>query len=113
MTKIHVISVSHSTTPGEIRRGLMFRQRPLRPNTGMLFHTGRRISRFWMKNTFIPLDVVFLNRNMRIVGFVTNTKPHSLSPITIGRPSHYVLEVNAGWADRSNAKIGDIISLSE
>ena len=113
MTNNHLISVKHSITPIEIRKGLMFRKRPLLPNTGMLFHTGYRISRFWMKNTFIPLDVIFLNKNMRIIGYVKNTKPHSLSPITIGRPSFYVLEMNAGWIERNNAKIGDIISLSE
>ena len=113
MTKVHVISVSHSISPMEIRSGVMFRKRPLRTNTGMLFHTGHHISRFWMKNKFIPLDVVFLNRNMRIMGYVTNTRPHSLSPITIGRPSYYVLEMNAGWIERNNAKVGDLISLSE
>ena len=63
-----------------------------------------------MKNTFIPLDVVFLNRNMRIVGYVENTRPHSLAPVTIGRPSSYVLEMNSGWVKRNGARIGDLIS---
>ena len=79
----------------------------------MLFHTGRRISRFWMKNTFIPLDVIFLNRNLRVVGYVQNNRPHSLAPITIGRPSNFVLEMNAGWVSRNNLRVGDVILPSE
>ena len=113
MTRRFVVHVRHSRSPEEIRKGLMFRRSPLRKNHGMLFHTGRRISRFWMKDTFIPLDVVFLNRNFRVVGYVQDTCPHSLAPITIGRPSSFVLEMNAGWVRRNGVRVGDVILPSE
>ena len=108
--KLH-ITVTHADTPDKIKKGLMFRKRRLKENHGMLFHTGTRISSFWMKNTFIPLDVLFLNKNGRIIGFVENTTPKSLSPITINKPSSFVLEINAGWVNKNNVKKGDYITI--
>ena len=105
------ITVTHADTSEKIEKGLMFRKRRLNKNHGMLFHTGYRISRFWMKNTFIPLDIIFLNKNGRIIGFVENTTPLSLAPITINKPSTFVLEMNAGWIKNNNANKGDYIVL--
>jgi uncharacterized protein len=107
----HVVTVEHATSPESIRKGLMFRKDLLKPNHGMLFHTGRKYNSFWMKNTYIPLDVIFLDETFKIIGFVENNKPLSLEPISIEKPSKYVLEMNAGWVKRRNAKSGDEIKI--
>jgi len=107
----HVVTVEHATSPEAIRKGLMFRKDSLKPNHGMLFHTGRKYNSFWMKNTYIPLDVIFLDEKLKIIGFVENNKPLSLEPIYIEEPSNYVLEMKAGWVKRRNAKPGDEIKI--
>jgi uncharacterized membrane protein (UPF0127 family) len=107
----HVVTVEHATSPEAIRKGLMFRKDSLKPNNGMLFHTGKKYNSFWMKNTYIPLDVIFLDETFKIIGFVENNKPLSLEPIYIEEPSNYVLEMNAGWVKRRNAKLGDEIKI--
>jgi len=107
----HVVTVEHATSPEAIRKGLMFRKESLKPNHGMLFHTGRKYNSFWMKNTYIPLDVIFLDETFKIIGFVENNQPLSLEPIYIEEPSNYVLEMNAGWVKRRNAKPGDKIKI--
>ena len=61
----------------------------------------------WMKNTYIPLDIIFLDENMKIVGFKENNLPHSLKQISINKPSRYVLEMNAGSVKDNNLKIND------
>ena len=71
----------------------------------MLFHTGLKVSSFWMKNTFIPLDVLFLNKSGKILGYKENNKPHSLKGISIGKKSFYVLEMNSGWIKKIKRKL--------
>jgi len=92
--------VEVARTPGERERGLMFRQ-SLPENHGMLFIMPREeVQYFWMKNTLIPLDIIFIDSNMRIVGIIENTEPLSTKTLTIGKPSKYVLEINAGLAKK-------------
>ena len=91
-------------------KGLMYVKKPLNRYYGMLFDMGpSKINSMWMKNTFIPLDVIFLDENMKIVGYKENNKPHSLKSISIDKPSRYVLEMNAGAVKKNNLKINDKI----
>ncbi len=93
---------------GEQRaQGLMYR-RDLADDAGMLFLYGREgpVS-MWMKNTFIPLDMLFIAGDGRIVRIVERTVPQSLETISSGRPVTGVLEVNGGTAARLGIQPGD------
>jgi uncharacterized membrane protein (UPF0127 family) len=80
----------------EHMRGLMERT-SLPENSGMLFIFDRAGNHtFWMKNTPLPLDIIFFDDNLRVVGIVENTRPYSLDSIDINKDSRFVLEVNAG-----------------
>ena len=87
-------------------KGLMYVKEPLHSRYGMLFDMGYKVNSMWMKNTFIPLDVIFLDKNMNIIGFKENNQPHSIKSISINKPSKYVLEMNAGTVKKFNLKIG-------
>ncbi|MBW2146918.1 MAG: DUF192 domain-containing protein [Deltaproteobacteria bacterium] len=89
------------------RRGLMFR-RHLASDRGMLFvfpHASRQ--KMWMKNTFVPLDLIFINEKLRIVGVVENARPHSTAVLEVPAPSRYVVEVNAFFCRRFGIREGD------
>ena len=89
--------------------GLMYIHTPLRNSNGMLFDMGHKNNSMWMKNTYIPLDIIFLDENMNIIGYKENNQPHSLKQISINKPSKYVLEMNGGSVKRNNLKVGDRI----
>ena len=93
-------------------KGLMYVKKPLFTYYGMLFDMSNQPKdhSMWMKNTYIPLDIIFLDENMKIVGFKENNLPHSLKQISINKPSRYVLEMNAGSVKKNNLKIGERIS---
>ena len=95
----------------ERARGLMYR-RSLDPDAGMLFvFEAPEDTSFWMENTFIPLDVIFIDENLQVAGIVTDTVPLSRDPIEIGQPSLYVLEVNAGFVRTHGIQAGGQIEL--
>lgn len=103
----HVFAVELARTTGQQAQGLMFRRR-LAADAGMLFiYGGDRPVRMWMKNTLIPLDMLFIERNGRVVHIVERTVPGSLETISADRPVAAVLEVNAGTADRLGIEVGD------
>jgi len=84
-------------TSAKIERGLMFREH-LAPDAGMLFFMGREHDwAFYMRNTLIPLDMIFIAKDMTIAGIVQNAEPRTETLRRVGKPSLYVLEVNAGW----------------
>ena len=89
--------------------GLMDVRKPLWNSNGMLFDMGHKNNSMWMKNTYIPLDIIFLDENMNIIGYKENNQPHSLKSISINEPSKYVLEMNGGSVKRNNLKVGDRI----
>lgn len=79
-------------------RGLMFR-RSLEPDHGMLFVFPQTEDRsFWMHNTLIALDMVFLDETRAVVGVVANAAPRTDAPRGVGKPSRYVVEVAGGEA---------------
>ncbi len=82
------------------RRGLMF-VRDMPDTTGMLFVYPRpRVLSIWMKNTYIPLDIVFFSADGRIVNIHENAEPHTLESRRSEEPVSYVLELNGGMAER-------------
>ncbi len=92
------VSVSIARTDAERERGLMFVQ-DLPADDGMLFifDDESRLA-FWMKNTYIPLDMIFIRSDMTVAGVVANAKPLTLETRGVNEPSRYVVEVNGGWA---------------
>ena len=88
-------------------RGLMFRK-SLPEKAGMLFiHETEEIVSFWMKNTYIPLDMIFVNANKEIVTIHSNTTPLKEWSYASTKPALYVVEVNAGFCHRYKIKEGD------
>jgi len=84
-------------TPARITRGLMFREH-LPPDAGMLFvMREERDHEFWMHNTLIPLDMIFIARDKTIAGIVENATPRTDTHRSVGAASVWVLEVNGGW----------------
>ena len=100
-------AVEVADTPAERQQGLQGR-RKLAENTGMLFDFGtpQRVA-MWMLNTYIPLDMLFLDDDGRVVAIAKNTVPLSLDRIGIEDPVRAVLEVPAGVADRLNVRAGN------
>ncbi len=100
------VDVEVVSTEARIERGLMYRQF-LAPEAGMLFLLGiEKDWTFWMRNTLIPLDMIFIRKSMTIAGIVENAEPKTESMRMVGEPSLYVLEVNGGWT-RSHGVIKD------
>jgi uncharacterized membrane protein (UPF0127 family) len=91
------VRVEVVATPPTIQRGLMYRQHlPL--DAGMLFLMGEeREHTFYMRNTLIPLDMIFIARDLTIAGIVENAEPRTETLRQVEKPSLYVLEVNGGW----------------
>jgi uncharacterized membrane protein (UPF0127 family) len=105
--KTHRFKVEIAATPDERALGLMFR-RSLAPDAGMLFdfgHTGPVA--MWMKNTLIPLDMLFVASDGAVVNIAQRTVPQSLTPIPSARPVRFVLEVAGGTTARLGIKPGD------
>ncbi len=94
-------------TDAERERGLMFR-RFLPADRGMLFDFKAEQSvMMWMKNTYIPLDMVFMSRTGSVVSIAENTEPLSERIIPSGAPTYAVLEINGGAARKAGLKVGD------
>jgi uncharacterized membrane protein (UPF0127 family) len=95
------------TTPETRAHGLMFREK-LAPNAGMLFiYPGEQPVSFWMKNTLIPLDMLFVRADGSIAHIAHNAVPHDETPIDSGAAVKAVLEVNGGTAAALGIKEGD------
>ena len=112
-TRVHKIYGKVAKNNKELQKGLMFRREKLKNNEGMLFPMTYKINSMWMKNTYIPLDVIFLDDNMRIIGYVEDAVPLSLDSISIDKKSHNVLEMNAESVRYHNKQIGDKILFIE
>lgn len=92
--------------PEERERGLMYR-RHLDEDAGMLFvYPAEGHLRFWMKNTYLPLDMIFIGDNRRIVGVVRRAAPLTEEGREVDAPARFVLEVNGGFCDRHRIQIG-------
>lgn len=99
-------------TDYETETGLMYRQ-SMEENQGMLFIFPDVSSRsFYMKNTEFPLDIIYVNAEMKIVSFQKNAKPYDESSLPSNVPAKYVLEINAGLSDKMQLQVGDSIAFT-
>jgi uncharacterized membrane protein (UPF0127 family) len=104
---VHPFQVEMAITSEEKERGLMFR-RELPEGQGMLFDFGTdQPVAFWMKNTYIPLDMIFIRGDGRILRIAENTEPLSEKNIPSGGPVRAVLEVIGGTAKKLGIAPGD------
>jgi len=87
--------------------------RPSLPeNHGMLFDFGEeRYHQMWMKNTLIPLDMIYLDSHFQVVGWVEHAQPHSLQSHRIGHKSRYIVETNRGWISQYRIRHGQRLSV--
>ena len=103
-----VVEVAQS--PVQLRQGLMDREK-LPAGSGMLFDFGSlQIIHMWMKNTHIPLDMVFLDQVGNIISITTNAIPFSTNTISSIGPARAVLELYGGTVSRLGIKVGDRVS---
>ena len=94
-------------TDYERQRGLMDRT-SMKDDQAMLFiFPDVQVRSFYMKNTKIPLDIIYLDGNKTIVSFQKNAKPFDESSLPSGAPAQYVLEINAGLSDEWQLEVGD------
>lgn len=93
-------------TSDEQATGLMYRPEML-DNWGMLFvYEEERHLSFWMKNTLIPLDMIFVDDAGEVVGIVEEAEPETLTSRSVGKPARYVLEINGGLAEQQGIEPG-------
>lgn len=103
----HDFTVELAISPTQQSQGLMYRRR-MAPDAGMLFVYSRpQPASFWMKNTFIPLDMIFIGADGKIVNIKQRTVPQSLAPVRSKGDVLGVLELNGGTSSRLGIKAGD------
>jgi uncharacterized membrane protein (UPF0127 family) len=103
----HKFKVELASTPDQQEKGLMFRT-AMAPDEGMIFPmSGGRWASFWMKNTVIPLDIVFIGADGRILNIAANATPYSLAPIPSAGVTAGVIELIGGRAAQLGIVAGD------
>lgn len=104
-------AVDLAVTESEWQKGLMFRER-LGKREGMLF-VGKRLQplSFWMKNTLVPLDIIFIGKDLKIITIHHKTTPLSEVPLPSARPALHVLEILGGEAKAAGLKEGDKVKI--
>ena len=110
-TGTYTFAVEVMRTPEERSVGLMHRQH-MDTDKGMLFDFGdTRPVRMWMKNTLIPLDMIFISEAGTISGIAHDTVPMSTEILSSPKPVRYVLELNAGTSQKFGFNVGDRVQL--
>ncbi|RNA64984.1 DUF192 domain-containing protein [Prosthecochloris sp. ZM_2] len=106
------LHVTTAVTEMEQKTGLMWRKN-LKENEGMLFlYEEETMMTFWMKNTFIPLDIAFMNGNGIVTEIQTMHHTNTMTPRTTSRaPSSMALEVGSGWFARHGVEAGDTLTI--
>ena len=108
----HISLLRIARSEDELAHGLKF-VRALPPMTGMLFDfASPRVLKFWMADTYVPLDIAFIDGNGIIVK-TARMKPHDLSTTSSGKPCVMALEVKAGLLDSLGIKVGHSLSISK
>ncbi len=110
-TVLQKLNIEVAKTEYEQETGLMYRKH-MKEDQGMLFiYTDERPRpNFYMKNTYIGLDLVYINAAHKVVDINENAKPLDETPIPSTAPAQYVLEINAGMAEQWGLKVGDKVS---
>jgi hypothetical protein len=108
-TGSHRFKVELAKTPAQMTQGLMFRT-SLAPDAGMLFEYQQpTAATMWMRNTLIPLDMLFVDAQGRIVNIHERAVPQSLDVIAAAEPVRAVIELNGGTASRLGIEPGDVV----
>src|SRR5690606_32621712 len=103
---LKMIDIELAESPEEIEYGMMYRK-SMDENTGMLFMMGEeRQQSFWMKNTYVPLDIIFINRDNVIVSIQKDAAPLTENSYPSEAPASMVLEVHGGFSDEYNIRKG-------
>lgn len=106
---VHNFSAEVAVSEEEREKGLQNRQ-SLPGNFGMWFIFPAEVNTsFWMKDTFIPLDLIFVGSNYRVVDLIENAVPQSEDLLSSDAPYQYVLEVNAGKVHELGIAVGDVV----
>ena len=109
-TVIRKIEVEIADNDREREIGLMYRK-SMDDTRGMLFiFPNQELQSFWMKNTIIPLDIMYVNSDKEIVKIYRNTTPFSEKSLPSERPAMYVVEVAGGFSERHGITEGDFVS---
>jgi uncharacterized protein len=105
---IHVIKAEVAAKDVERQQGLMYREK-MGPNEGMvfLFEAPAGVC-MWMKNTFIPLSVAFIDESGKIIN-IEEMQPQTTDSHCAKKPARYALEMNLGWFKQKNIKAGSVI----
>ena len=107
--KEHAFRVEIADTPAKRELGLQYR-RELGDDRGMLFlFPAESAQTFWMKNTPISLDIIFIGGDRKIVGIVERAVPYSTATLSVGAPSRFVLEIRGGLASAKGIQAGDSV----
>ncbi len=107
------LDIEIAETEYETQTGLMYRA-SMDANQGMLFiFPEERMHSFYMKNTEIPLDLIFIKADSTVASFQENAEPYNESGLSSQIPVKYVLEVNAGLAEKWQLEIGDKIDFKK
>ena len=91
----------------ETQTGLMYRQEMLKNRAMLFIFNNIQPLYFYMKNTYIPLDIIYIDKNGFIVSFQKNAKPLDETSLSSQVPAKFVLEINAGLADHFDLEVGD------
>lgn len=102
----HVFVTEVARTPQDQAQGLMFRTK-LGPNEAMIFPRQGDVASFWMKNTPLPLDIIFIGRDRTIMNIAAQTVPYSLDSVFADGPTSAVLEIPGGRAQELGISPGD------
>jgi uncharacterized membrane protein (UPF0127 family) len=101
------LKVEIADTPAKRALGLQYR-RDLEDDQGMLFlFPDEKVRAFWMKNTPLSLDLIFIGSRRRVVGIIHRAVPFSTASLSVSAPSQFVLEVNGGLSKRWGIEVGD------
>lgn len=104
------LTIEIADNDAERQQGLMYRK-TMPDSCGMLFiMPTNEPQSFWMKNTYLPLDILYLNESKKIVTIQANRIPFSEDPINSFENARYVLEVNAGYSQRHGIQKGDVLN---
>tara|TARA_Y100001960_G_scaffold308422_1_gene365743 strand:+ start:742 stop:1134 length:393 start_codon:yes stop_codon:yes gene_type:complete len=97
-----------ANTPEQRKIGLMNRKSMPEDNGMMFIWPQADLRAMWMKNTYIPLDMLFI-KDDTVIGVIENTIPHDLTPRYIEKPVNKIIELNAGQVQKNNIAIGDAV----
>lgn len=108
-SKTHAFTVEIARTSAEQSKGMMFRT-TMADDTGMIFPFPEpKLASFWMKNTVIPLDIIFIRSNGTIESIAENAVPYSTDPVEAGEPVAAVLELRGGLTSELGIGPGDMV----